>query len=233
MLSWVLQFTCFQTTYAAMVKDKSNDTFGTNTINTDILSIDVEFDAKYLYMTCNFNSEIFPPDSKNPSAFFGYIDLDVDQNPATGTTALSDYYSGSSEIGMDYYLEFLPGSTPGSIMLKDSNAKLIGMVPVVFNEKSFVVTIPLNLLGNDDGYINYTAFFGDAGEPDDVIPNQGFATNKISDSPNPNSGSGNSSGGAGCFINTVTNDSNNTLLIFFLLLSGLVFGGCIIKKIFY
>jgi hypothetical protein len=223
--------------YAKTTQDLPNDTFGTNTVKIDILSVDIEFDSKYLFITCNFASKIFDSNTGDPFALFGYIDLDIDQNSKTGATALSDYYNGSSEIGMDYYLEFMPDATPGFVALKDSNAKFIGNVGVVFNETFFIVTIPLKLIDNDDGYIDYTAFFGDAGGPDDVIPNRGFATNKAVPNPNPDPAAPDPSGdseGGGCFINTVNYNSNNVPVLIIILLSGLFISCCIIiiKKTF-
>ena len=201
--------------YAKIVQDLSNDTFGVNAVKIDILSINVESDSQYLYMTCTFASPVFETDTGNSFDLFGYIDLDVDQDSTTGTTALSDFYNGSSEIGMDYYLELMPDAQPGLIALKDSNGKLIDDIPIVFNDNSFIVTIPLSVLGNDDGFINYTAFFGDVEGPDDVIPNSGFATNGTASNPVPDpapptpSPSGGSGGSGGCFINSVTYNSNN------------------------
>ena len=239
---WLMINAGYSPVWAKSTQDQHNDTFGTNAVKIDILSIDVEFDSKYLYMTCNFSSPVFEADTGNPADLFGYIDLDVDQDSGTGTTALSDYYNGSSEIGMDYYLEFMPDAALGSVALKDCNAKTIGTVPVAFHGSSFVVTIPLTMIGNDDGYINYTAFFGDAGGPDDVIPNRGFATNKVTSSPGTGGSAAESNGtaetagnksGGGCFINTVTGSSNNpgsTNVI--ILMSGLFLAVClvIIKK---
>jgi len=202
--------------YALTVEDPQDDTFGTNAVKIDILSTDVQFDSNYLYFGCTLASPVFEADTGNPSDLYGYIDLDVDQDPSTGTTALSDYYNGSSKIGMDYYLELMPDSTPGYVALKDSNAKLVGNVEIVFNGNSFAVTIPLNMINNDDGYIDYTAFVGDAGGPDDVTPNSGFATNKTTDP------------GGGCFINTVDSSGNNIPIFMVILLSGLFISCCLI-----
>lgn len=221
--------------YAKIVQDLANDTFSANAVKIDILSIDVESDSQYLYMTCTFASPVFETDTGDPFDLFGYIDLDVDQDATTGTTALSDFYNGSSEIGMDYYLELMPDAQPGIIALKNSNAKFIDDIPIVFNENSFIVTIPLNVLDNDDGFVNYTAFFGDAGGPDDVIPNSGFATNGTApdpdpdpDPPAPSPSGGSGGGGGGCFISSVTNNSNNAPVFIVLLLSGLFLTGCVI-----
>ena len=93
--------------YAKTVQDLPNDTFGVNAVKIDILSINVESDSQYLYMTCTFASSVFETDTGDAFDLFGYIDLDVDQDSTTGTTALSDFYNGSSEIGMDYYLELM------------------------------------------------------------------------------------------------------------------------------
>ncbi len=205
---------------ATTVEDVENDTFGTNALIIDIISMAVEFDSQNIYFGATFTSPVFETDTGNPSDLFGYIDIDVDQDSSTGTTALSDYYNGSSEIGMDYYLEFMPDGNPGFIALKDSNAKLIDNVSIIFNDNSFLVTIPRNMINNDDGYVDYTAFFGDNGGPDDVIPNQGFATNKTTD---PGGG-----GGGGCFINTVTQNSNHTSVPIIFLLSGIFLFACIL-----
>jgi hypothetical protein len=47
----------------------------------------------------------------------------------------------------------------------------IGTVPVMFSPTSLSVTVPLALLGGDDGLVNYDAIIGVLDEPTDLAPN--------------------------------------------------------------
>jgi hypothetical protein len=48
-----------------------------------------------------------------------------------------------------------------------------GRAPIVFGSRSFTVTVPLSILGDDDGYIDAAAIVYNESEATDCVPNQG------------------------------------------------------------
>jgi hypothetical protein len=64
-----------------------------------------------LYIVAHFNAPISPPGSGS-NEVLGYIDLDIDQNPTTGSTShVSNYVGhpqcGHSGLGMEYYVDII------------------------------------------------------------------------------------------------------------------------------
>jgi hypothetical protein len=86
------------------------------------MSTDPKHDIKSLYLytesshildiTVSFFGAIAPPDSGGDTAVIGYIDLDVDQNPGTGSPSHLATYCGDPGMGMDYYVDLFL-YTPG------------------------------------------------------------------------------------------------------------------------
>ena len=96
------------------------------------------------------------------------IDLDIDQNSATGTS------------GVEYYIFVFPSGGRGADVARATanSYTVVGNVPVNYGANGSDVVVPLSMLGNDDGRFDYlvrvyseealqTVF--------DVMPNQGFA----------------------------------------------------------
>jgi hypothetical protein len=162
--------------HAMPIIDDLGDTFGVGLF--DIASMDIQYDATNLYIATTFTGPVSESGAGNPFDLYGYIDLDVDQNPGTGVQANTDIWGGASGIGMDYFLNIADGLPDGQIQLVDSAFTVIGNVPIIFGANSFSSTVPLALLGADDGLVDYAAIFGGIGGPDDFIPNQGFGTSQ-------------------------------------------------------
>lgn len=49
----------------------------------------------------------------------------------------------------------------------------VGSAYITFDSPIFILTIPLSLLGGDDGYINIAALMGNQSSPTDCVPNGG------------------------------------------------------------
>jgi hypothetical protein len=49
----------------------------------------------------------------------------------------------------------------------------VGSADITFNPTNFTVTIPLSLLGGDNGYVNVAAIMGNQTGPTDCVPNGG------------------------------------------------------------
>ncbi len=200
-------------------QDSANDTFGDNSVTVDLLSVETVMDAKYLYLSFGFVSPVLESDTGSTSDLCGYIDLDVDQDHSTGTEALCDSYGGSTGMGMDYYIDFMPNAAWGTVALRDCNARYVGEVTATFDGTTVTLTLPLSMIGDEEGNIDYAAVFGDREEPDDIVPNTGAGSTGSEEGTDPDSPDDVSSGG-GCFIGTLGSINGTTSLSLICFISG-------------
>lgn len=117
--------------------------------------------------------------------------LDVDQNTATGHPGLDEFCEvDSGAIGADYLvLMGSAGSTPARVYSYNGTCNSftqVGTVPVTPLTNGYRVTVPLTMLGNDDGRLNFkvvSALQVDGGYTGirDVMPNIGTAAAVVTD----------------------------------------------------
>ncbi len=106
----------------------------------------------------------------------GFILLDTDQNPSTGDSPISLFGKDTQSLGFDYHadLQFLP-----EINIWKTNRfvfTLAGTIVPEISGNSFSITVPLSMLGNDDGAIDITLALGDLQGPTDWAPDSGKYT---------------------------------------------------------
>jgi hypothetical protein len=177
LLPALLIFLCWSSNEvrADLVVDPTSDTYGTESVQLDITSINATFSGSNITFFVSFAGGIAPPSALAPNSVVGFIDIDTDQNTATGDVPFINVFSPGPPIalGQDFFVdlgsEFLhPGSVDIFRTLPDT---VVGAAPIVFTSTSFSVTVPLALLGNDDGLLNYGAVIGTFLEPTDRAPN--------------------------------------------------------------
>lgn len=163
------------TAHADPVVDPTGDTFGTESVQLDITSINATFSGSDVTFLVFFAGSISAPSAGAPNSVVGFIDIDADQNTATGDVPFINVFGPGPPValGQDFFVElgseFLhPGSVDIFRTLPDT---VVGTAPIVFTSTSFSVTVPLALLGNDDGLMNYGAIIGTFLEPTDRAPN--------------------------------------------------------------
>ena len=162
--------------FALALSDPVDDTFDSALI--DITYMDMQFDTMNLYNTASFASQVSESGMGNTYDLYGFIDLDVDQNPSSGNPADTDCWGATSGIGKDYQLDFWPTSPApdGLIQLVDFDYKPVADLPITFGPQSFFLTLPLSLIGTDDGLVDYAAKYGTGYGASDIIPNTGHST---------------------------------------------------------
>jgi hypothetical protein len=88
------------------------------------------------------------PGTFDPGTTLLIINLDTDQNPATG----------QAPDGIDYLVSMGDGQGNQALIAKNTgplNFNTVGSAPVSFMTDGMTVTVPLSLLGNDDGRMNF------------------------------------------------------------------------------
>ena len=106
----------------------------------------------------------------NPFNFGGYLGLDTDQDRFTGI--LYPFADPAQDIGCEYFVDFF---SLGSNLINVFNANgiFLGAVPATSDSNSFTFSVPLSLLGSDDGLVDLAAVVGNSAGPTDWIPNVG------------------------------------------------------------
>ena len=94
--------------YHAGIQDPLGDAFGALPQH-DAVHFDLYLDYNSLYIVGQFSAPIYPPGS-GANQLLGFIDLDVDHNPATGSASnVSNYLGypqcGNSGLGIEYYVD--------------------------------------------------------------------------------------------------------------------------------
>jgi hypothetical protein len=171
--------------------DPTGDTFGAGPVRPDITMVTGNLVGGGVQFTVTYAGAISPASSFAANSVVGYIDLDTDQNAATGGTApfggpvaggnsWINYLIGQGSVpgptinlGDEFYVDLFSESFhPGLVDVVDTNTgSPTGSVPISYSSNSFSLTVPLSLLGGDDGNLNYGVVTGTFNEPTDRAPN--------------------------------------------------------------
>ena len=165
--------------------DPLGDSYGTDSVQHDILDLSAYYDASDLHVTVAFAETISPCNEQclqglPVDALEGFLDLDLDRDASTGELAFSDLNSpADTGLGVEACAAFeLYNEEAGGlpILLLVGEAFLeVGRVPVDFATHSVSFSIPLAMLGHE-GPMNLAGVFGTNAGPTDVAPNAGFVT---------------------------------------------------------
>ena len=108
----------------------------------------------------------------------GYVFLDTDQDPSTGEPA--EWWTGlpTQDVGMEYLVDLfgLQNADPVVYVLDLSTYEVVAEVPAVVGEHTVGFDLPLEALGDDDGFINTAMVLGTMDVPTDWAPNTGHGT---------------------------------------------------------
>lgn len=150
-----------------------------SSLQNDIISTAATFDNDSITFTVTFAEQIFPGSSSNPRRLGGTIDIDTDQNPATGWPPVVG--PPAMNLGIEFQLNLWgEPQHPGRVEVQTrypGEDTSMGTVPIQFSDKSISITVPLALLGGDNGLVNYGVTAGVVGvgqtdrAPNYAVPN--------------------------------------------------------------
>lgn len=139
----------------------------------DIDTLDMRYSATDLNFSMTFFSSILPPSSGSFDALVGAIDLDVDQDMSTGVPPLQNAFSPPFAMlggGVEYIVDLFSEATqPGFVNVTDTAGVVQGVIPVAYTNNSISGSIPLSILGNDDGQLNFSGIIGTLAQPTDAM----------------------------------------------------------------
>lgn len=174
---------------ALTVADPIGDTFNGG-VPIDISGVTTTLSPGLLQFMINFAGNVAAPSTSVANSVFGFVDLDTDQNPSTGGSAP---WGGPVSGGNNWINFFIPSSVPGPrVALGDEfcvdlgselfhpglvdvvstlTGSSTGLAPITYGASSFTFTLPLALIANDDGRLNYGVLAGNPIAPTDRLPN--------------------------------------------------------------
>ncbi len=163
--------------------DPIGDTFGTGPTQIDITGLAGEAMGDSVVVQVTFDGTISPPDSGQPDAVNGFIDIDADQDGSTGDVPWTDFLTGSATTGMgnEFYVDLFSYSAADGAadVVDDLDDTVTGRAPVSFTSSSMTVQIPLALLADAEVGINTAAVLGTFDEATDAVPNDGSVAIRI------------------------------------------------------
>jgi hypothetical protein len=130
----------------------------------DLLSLRGDFKRDSIILTATFNAPV------SPANLAGLVEFDMDDNPATGYSPISNFFGASANLGVEYRLEtYAPDGTTMYLVSAVSEAT----VKATFSGNSVVMRIPMSLLSSDDGNFGIVGVMGTYDRPTDAFPNSG------------------------------------------------------------
>ncbi len=149
----------------------AQDMFGQGPPLHDIDTVHVWYDDDNLNFLTTFHNEITAPHEEDPTtAVYGFFEIDIDQNPATGNGPIHNAFFGPADVGVEYYLDFSFTETlhPNQIAVCDVNSPdPVGLADVVYGYDYIEGAFPLAMIGGDDGLVHFTWMAGSGPQPTD------------------------------------------------------------------
>lgn len=161
--------------------DPLGDTFGFGETRLDIESVSSTLRDDNLNLRVDFFTPIAPPSSFLPQSVVGYIDLDIDQNSATGITSFQSIFAPPEQqggsLGDEAFIDlFSESSNPGFVnLINTTNFTTIGQLPISYGSDFLEIQLPLELFPELEG-VNFGTVIGTSSEPTDAAPNTQFAS---------------------------------------------------------
>lgn len=159
--------------------DPTNDTFETAASNglvaPDITRVTVWPDAGSLNIEIEFTTTVVSDMTGGPNVVTGFLDIDADQNSATGDGALTDLFRpGGTPTGLGVDFGVIMLSDPsGNFGLVDVANQVVTTFTPIFAGNLLTLRIPRSQLGGDDGLVDLATVVGTNPEPTDIAPNNG------------------------------------------------------------
>jgi hypothetical protein len=159
-------------------EDPAADTFGAPDVAHDIARIDTLVSSFGVTFLVDFYGSIAPASAFATNSVVGFVDIDIDQNPLTGTESNKNRLSpsGRVDLGIEFLIDlFSERFHAGQVEVVDtSTMQPVGMAPVAYAIQSLSIDVPRELFGGDT-LLNYGLIVGDYLDMSDEAPNDGVA----------------------------------------------------------
>jgi hypothetical protein len=162
--------------------DPIGDTLGAGAVQLDLTALTVAPDGDDVVFTLDFAQDLPQPVAGWSPTITGLIELDLDQNPATGRGASMDILHRflargvAAGTGVDAAVGLAPLDADFTAPVYDATDRVVGRVKPVFEARRVTLRVPRALLANDDGRFDATVLIGNGAEVTDFAPSDGHFT---------------------------------------------------------
>jgi len=140
----------------------------------DVKTIRVGMTADSLFIRYEFTAPISFWSTGEPESIDGFVDLDLDDNVATGgRSAVDEFGYGVANIGTDFYVS-LQDDRNGHARMLDFATRTWHQMGITVAGNAFTLRISRSDLGESDGVFSLSALVGGQLRlATDAVPNQG------------------------------------------------------------
>ena len=140
----------------------------------DVRAMRIGVTADSIIVRLEFTGSISPWSSQALNSIDGFIDFDVDDDPATGYPAATQEFADvDARMGVEAYVS-LRDDGFGHLMRRDGQAPDWRPIPVEFGSNSFTLRFARNDVGEADGVFRVSAMIGGTGRwITDLVPGDG------------------------------------------------------------
>ncbi|MBI3963319.1 MAG: hypothetical protein HY335_11255 [Deinococcus sp.] len=169
------------TTVTSYFIDPSGDTFAAPppppTVY-DLTSLKAIRGTSSLVLELTFTTTVVPPSYpfSGPNELRGFIELDTDQNLATGAAPQTDIFCpAASGLRVEFILQCTYSPVSPDWQLTSTSLGLLGAVTATYAGSKVTLTIPLSGPAGiaDDGILNLAGVLGNKSQPTDCVPSPG------------------------------------------------------------
>ncbi len=164
---------------AGAVADPVSDTFEMGLARIDITDLSACQTTTSLVLRMTFAEPIVPGGgdgpSPGPNALYGYIDLDLDGNAATGSMSNIEDFGppgAGQELGDEAEVNLAEYDTATQTVALDTDGEGTSRVPAVYGTNTVTVTVPRTASFAETVHVG--AIIGNFDEATDIAPNTGF-----------------------------------------------------------
>ncbi len=137
-------------------------------IDSDLIALRALSNRGQLQIEMEFRTDIDPFD------FGGFLSFDADQNRNTGFPPSAG--NGLQDVGVEYECDFFSLGSHVVNLRDPATGVILAQVPVEIGARTLRFTLPLDRMGNDDGFMDVTGVVGDFFGPTDWFPDSGHGT---------------------------------------------------------
>ena len=142
----------------------------------DVTGVSGTVSATEIVLTLSFTTPVSMWSAAQPNSVDGFLDLDLDQDSATGIPGAAEEFGGSAPLGAEYYLS-LREVMAGRIALVNVATDTYRTVPASVSGNTMRIVVPRSYLGDEDGQFHFSLVVGAPGRPaTDFAPSTGYYT---------------------------------------------------------
>lgn len=140
----------------------------------DVKTIRVGMTAESLFVRYEFTQPIAFWSTGGPESIDGFVDLDLDDNAATGgRSAVDEFGYGAANMGADYYVS-LRDDRFGHVRMRDFASRTWHTLGITIAGNGFTLRMQRGVIGEADGVLSISALVGGQLRlATDAVPNQG------------------------------------------------------------